>query len=201
MIELPRPYPLTWPTGRERSSFRRTSRFDTSCSNGKSLAAVCDELDAELRRLGVTNFVLSTNIQTNTRGRPDSRISAGSLDPGAALYFEHEKRQICLACDKWDKVACNVMAIVKHIEALRGQQRWGVSDLKRDFSGYAALPERSVGRLWYDVMGIPSECTMDAIKARFRLLSKTLHPDAGGGGEGWHELNEAYQQAIASKTP
>lgn len=199
MIELPRPYPLTWPTGRDRAKYTSTSRFETRYSNGKSLATVCDELDAELRRMGVTNFVLSTNTSLNSRGRPDSRISQ-QMDCAAALYFEHEKRQICLACDKWDKVACNVMAIVKHLDALRGQQRWGVADLKRDFSGYAALPEKGEGHAaWYDVLGVPADANTDAINARFRVLAKTLHPDAGGGGEEWHRINEAKNIGLASQ--
>ena len=106
-------YPLSWPTNRPRtSSWRRTrSKFDTT------FAVARDELLRELKRLGAKGVVLSTNIELRQDGLP----YAGRRQPddvGVAVYFTHKGRQVCFACDRWDKIEDNIRAVTKTVEAI-----------------------------------------------------------------------------------
>jgi hypothetical protein len=65
-------------------------------------------------------------------------------DPGVAVYFELNGRSQVFACDKWDRVEDNLQAIRKTIEAIRGIERWGSSEmLNRIYKGFQALPEQT----------------------------------------------------------
>ena len=88
----------------------------------------------------------------------------------------------------------NIWAIAKHIDAMRGQLRWGVGSLDQAFMGYQALPEK-LDRKWWQVLGVHPNATMQDIKAAYRELAKTAHPDQGGTHERMAELNAAIQEA------
>src|SRR6185295_6480416 len=101
-----------------------------------------------------------------------------------------------LACDKWNRVECNVHAIAKHIEALRGQERWGVGSLEQAFRGYTALP--AVGQTGGDnpwqIHGLSINASREQITDAYRTLVKKFHPDnqSTGNAERFHRIQNAY---------
>ena len=44
----------------------------------------------------------------------------------------------------------------------------------------------------YEELGLDRRAGSDAIKAAYKALAKTRHPDAGGGAEEWERLQTAY---------
>lgn len=181
-------YPLAWPTGwtrtlpaqRKRAQFNR--KVDTgrgwSSSERVTVAVARKRLADELDRLGAINVTLSTNIELRADGQPRSD-RRDPLDPGAAVYFEYAGMPTALACDKWDAVADNIVALSKHIEAMRGMDRWGVGTARQAFAGYAALPAPDP---WWKVLGLA--CAVkdpDAINRAWRAASALAHPDRPGG--------------------
>src|SRR6185312_12512303 len=97
--------------------------------------------------------------------------------------------QLVLACDRWDKIEDNMRSIELTIDAMRGMERWGCSDmLNRAFTGFTALPEPPKAKSWQDVLG-----TSDPTRAedQYKQLMKTAHPDLGGSHERAQELNKA----------
>jgi hypothetical protein len=153
----------------------------------------CSGLASELRLLRAIKEVLSTNVQRRLDGQPYSN-RAQPTDPGAAVYFELKGKPVSLACDKWRRVECNIWAIVKHIEAIRGQQRWGVGTIEQAFRGYAALPAvgQTSGIVWWNVLGVAVNATPDQVKEAYRILVRKHHPDLGGDVELFHRIQEAY---------
>lgn len=149
-------------------------------------------LGAELTRLRATKQVLSTNVQRRLDGVPYSN-RAHPTDPGVAVYFELKGKPVSLACDKWNRVEDNVWAIAKHVEALRGQQRWGVGSIEQAFSGYTALPApgETSGISWWKVLGVAINAEPDQVKAAFRHLAKKHHPDVKGDPELFRRVSEA----------
>ena len=93
---------------------------------------------------------MSSNIPRGKQGSPISNIGV-LKDPGVAVYFTIKEKPVSLACDKWVHVEDNIWAIAKHIEALRGQERWGVGSIEQAFAGYTALPApgQTVAATWY----------------------------------------------------
>ena len=105
-------------------------------------------------------------------------------------------KSIAMPCDKWDRLADNIYAVAKHIDALRGQERWGVGSIDRAFTGYAALPDPHAKKHWREVLLLTSTATLPDIKEAYRELARLHGPDKGGDPEKWHEIQEAYEAGI-----
>ncbi len=189
MADQANAYPLSWPTGWKRTPAhqRGHAAFGAmKARQGSSYAARTSltleeargRLVRELSLLGAINELLSTNIALRRDGWPKSG-QAKPTDPGAACYFEYAGKATVLACDKWERVEDNIAAIAKHIEAIRGMDRWGVGSLEQAFTGYAALPAPLP---WHKVLpmnGRPAEEW--AIEAAWKEAAKDAHPDLPGG--------------------
>jgi hypothetical protein len=191
-------FPLSWPDGRPRTRHPAEARFRDGNSGGKrvSFDLARDRLEAQLGKLGAANVILSMNIRLTLSGRRDMNQSRGEpLDKGVALYFDLHDRPHVLACDRWNRVADNIAAIAAHIEALRGQERWGVADLRQAFAGHVALPAPDP---WWEVLGFEHDAipSIGDLERAYRLKAKSAHPDAPGGSRAaWDRLNAAYEAA------
>lgn len=191
-------FPLHWPTGWPRTKKPKPARFDTSLANAR------DGLLEEIRMLGGQNVIISTNQETYWRGGreiPYARQLALGEDRGAAVYFTLKGDPQVFACDRWSRLQDNIQAVRKTIEALRGIDRWGSSEMmNRVFTGFAALPETAgqTGVSWWAVLGFDSPYqTEEDVKRAYRKLSKLNHPDLGGSEHKMAELNAAYREAMA----
>jgi hypothetical protein len=204
-------YPLSWPRGWKRSTFRRQAKFgkivrrtntDNSVTSSPQNLTVGDglaRLTAELRRLGAANPVISSNLRRNQ----DGSITAGQAkmlaDPGIAVYFRLNQQPRVLACDKWNSAADNMAAIAGHIEAIRMQERYGVGTLDQAFAGYAALPPvgGTQGGDWRAEFGLAptAPVNLDLVGSLYRTLLKQRHPDNGGSHDAVVRLNLARDAA------
>ena len=138
--------------------------------------------------------VISTNIELRLDGLAYARRKDPD-DPGIAVYFEYKGKQMVFACDRWDRVRDNVRAIQKTIEAVRGIERWGASDMmERAFTAFEALPPPS----WRQALGVEPGATRDDVKSHYRKLVKTHHPDRGGDLDQWHRISQAYEAGLAA---
>lgn len=202
-------YPLTWPVGRPRTKKPARARFGRrvdSGSNGwkmnakitlyQGVAMVRDEL----KRLGATDVVISTNVKTRQDGLPYS----GAREPddhGAAVYFRLFRVSSgsavhCLACDRWDRLPDNLSAIAHHVEAIRGQSRWGVGDVAQAFAGYRALPAMDAKKTWWALLGFREPpADLDTVRAKWRDRIAEAHPDRGGNANQAAEINAAMTEA------
>lgn len=205
-------YPLSWPIGWPRCPKPTRAKFgavvekqsasDPSARwkqrSNLTIAGARDRLLEELQRLGARQVVLSTNVRTRNDGLPVSN-AAEPADSGVAIYFRLKGEPRALACDKWDRVADNIAALAKHIDAIRGQVRWGVGSLEQAFGGYKQLTAAEAVKPWWDILGVASDTPQPEIdRARDNLLMKH-HPDRGGSHARAAEVNAAYDQAVRSR--
>lgn len=198
-------YPLHWPAGWPRTSASQRERgtFDGTMDRiRKEMLAEIDRLvlGQDKRYYTVaSHVVISTNMPLRRDGFPRADVRAPD-DPGVAVYFERSKgKPVCFACDKYDAVWKNLRAIQKTIEALRGIERWGSSQLlERAFTGFAALPE-STGPDCWETLGVTSAATEAEILAAFRAKAKTAHPDVEGGShDAFAVISQAKDIALAT---
>lgn len=90
-------YPLYWPEG-----WKRTPSFSRAQSRFKTGFAVSrDFLIAEIKRLGGTQVILSTNVRLRGDGLPYASEREPE-DSGAAIYFTYKKNPMCFACDRYE---------------------------------------------------------------------------------------------------
>lgn len=195
-------YPLQWPTGRPRTGqwSRERAKFQTTFARAR------DDITREVQLLvggrwaRDPQLVISTNVALRRDGLPLAGQRAPE-DPGVAVYFEHKKRSMCFACDRWDRIEHNMQAIAKTIEALRGIARWGTGDmLQAAFTGFAALPAPGAARDWWQVLGVDRGAPAEQITAAYRRLRSERHPDRGGSAAAFDEVERAYR-AAQEQTP
>jgi hypothetical protein len=215
-------YPLHWPPHRKRTQYRRRAAFhsqkrethqrtdgSTYSSTSKQSLSVADSRDRlfhELKLLGASKVVISSNLKLKIDGTPLGNQS-NPVDPGVAVYFHITKLPHCLSCDAWDRAADNLAAIAKYVEAMRGQIRWGVADVASMFAGFKALPGAVItpasmsvddaARFVATWAGVTTGTVLDksCFSDSYRDAARKLHPDANGGVERqeWHTLQEAKQ--------
>lgn len=187
-MDQPTKFPLAWPVNWPRTTWRKRGPFR------RTFTGALDDLRREIRLLGASGLVISTNMPLRADGQPYAhrcRID----DPGAAVYFRLNDAPCVLACDRWLDLDQNIAAIAEHVNALRGQQRWGVGTLEQAFAGYAALPA-STSASWRDVLRFGHEkVSLDQVKERFRSAVKLCHPDLGGNADAMVALNVAMAAA------
>jgi hypothetical protein len=182
--------PLVWPAHIKRTMRPQPDRFRVG------LAQARDELYDELESMGVRNVVISSNMKLNLNGQPSAN-QPRNQDEAVAVYFDRKGKELCIACDKFDNYAGNLRAIGKTIEALRGLERWGTSEMvDAAFTGYAALPASASGESCWAVLGVRTGASQIEIEAAYREQAKRQHPDVGGDDEQFKRLQSAYRQAL-----
>lgn len=203
-------YPLEWPLGwvrtpsgrRQNAKFGRRERATAGGFRALKYLSVGDgveRLTGELRRLGATRVIISSNLRTRLDGLPYAQQSKSLPDPGVAVYFHLKKQSLVLACDRWHSVADNMAAIAGHIEAIRAVDRYGVGTMEQAFSAYKALPADTAAD-WRMVLFGVKDCvaTVEDVQAAYRARAREVHPDiTKDDGARMAHLNRARDYALA----
>ena len=180
-------FPLCWPEGWPRCKRPEYSRFQVT------MGAARDGLMDEIRKLGGRQPVLSTDMPLRNDGLPYASRRPPD-DQGVAVYFTYKKRQMVFACDQWRTIAENMRSIQKTIEALRGIERWGASDMmERAFTGFMALEDDSK-KAWWSVLGVSPSSPAEDVKHAYRLAKSAAHPDNGGTAEQFQRVQDAWKE-------
>lgn len=182
-------YPLYWPEGWKRTTRTTRSAFKTG------FGAARLKLSQEIARMGASGVIISTDVPLRNDGMPRAS-SPEPKDKGVAVYFKRKGKDMVFACDKFDRTQDNIYSIAKTIEALRGIERWGASDMmERAFAGFKQLTA-STSRPWHEVLEMDGNYSRDGIESAFRALLRKRHPDAGGSHDAMAELNKAREEAL-----
>lgn len=215
-------YPLQWPDAwpRTDSRDRKYGRFGTrgrepgrswSSSKDVTIAQAIERIRSELSaldggrrhwdRIDPGQTVISTNLRQRNDGLPYSNQREPE-DPGAALYFQLDGKRQCIPCDSYTKVSQNLAAIAATIEALRTQERHGSGLMERAFTGFTALPPPIAGEQpWYELLQVPADAEPDAVRAAYRCLRKSTHPDHGGNSDAFAAVCRAWDTYLEQERP
>lgn len=207
-------YPLKWPEGWPKTpaderevgqNFRSgESRTLPTFDSGRK------DVIEELRKLGITTCVISSNVDVRQDGRPRTHVDPNRAirDPGVAIYFSRKGRPVVIAQDAYATPGVNLRSLALALHAMRTLERHGGGTMAgKAFDGFTALPPPAgmkPKRPWWQVLRFPEDeeqrdlLSVAEIEARFRTLAKKLHPDAGGTDDVMAELNAARAEAIAS---
>lgn len=184
-------FPLYWPSGIARSNSKKTSKFQAT------LAEARDGVLYEIRKLNGSNVIISSSIPLKRDGQMQGTARPVDGDHGVAVYFTWKNDQYVLACDTYNYIWENLRAIEKSIEAIRGIERWGATDiLARAFTGFKMLPEANSD--WWKVLQVSVTANIDTIKAAYKELVKKYHPDNQQTGDEHQflKIQEAYAKAM-----
>ena len=176
-------YPLTWPAGWPRTPTWKRGHSPFKVTPDQAYR----ELMQELGRLGARDVIISSNLKLRQDGAPYATQPRND-DEGIAVYFRRKGQDVVLACDKFAKREANMRAITKTIDAIRGIERWGSSDMmERAFTGFTALPAPGGTAHWRDVLD-PEDP-----EASYRRLRAQYHPDRGGSADEFNAVQHAWE--------
>lgn len=204
MTDTPTRFPLAWPTGRPRAKSRSGGPYywkpyDSTSAKEITVARAMDRLEAELKRMGAVNIVVSTNLTVGVRGFFLSG-QGEPQDPGVAVYFTLKGKQIVLALDAFTKLAQNIAGLAAHIEATRKIERIGVATAAETLMAFQALPPpEKPRRPWREVLQMTAVVNPDEeyVQTLYRMLSKRTNGDEAAQ----LELNLARDEALAELKP
>ena len=192
-------YPLRWPDGWPRTDDgdqrHHLAGWNQLGAGRASLLAQISRMQDELRLLGATNIVLSTNHPVRRDGGLTNAVRRIE-DPGAAVYFtlELDGRQMVLAQDLYLRLDDNIRSLAMAVEGMRQMKRHGGDRMAaKAFDGFVALP--GPDRTCWEILGVEANAAPDVIRAAYRRLIRENHPDAGGRQEDAQEINDAYAAA------
>lgn len=187
-------FPLTWPDNwpRTNPASRIHSRFAEH-----SITQAFSELAHEMNALAGDSWFMSSNIPRVARDGLSGSVTRPA-DPGITVWFKRKGKPLSMACDRWILVEDNMWSIARSVEAIRGIERWGASEImERAFRGFTALPGvgQTVGASWWSTLGVPVNATPEQVKEAYRLLAKKHHPDVSvNGRENWDRIAAAWEQ-------
>ena len=188
--------PVDWPPGRPKTRSRKEALFR---QDGRPITfdGAVGRLRQQIRMVTkpghpwrMLELTLSTNYTLRADGRP-RRNQGEPADPSVAFFFELDGRGYSLQSDQFDRIPDNIAAIAAHIEALRGQERWGVATLEQSFAGHLALP---APEQWWQVLGVRSTASEAEIDTAWKAKIKDAHPDRGGSEQQAARLNWARSE-------
>ncbi len=198
------PYPLQWPDGWKRTKSRGRPQFQAMFARDR------DSVIRQLQRRQASNIVITSDLPVRNDGLPYANASCS--DPGIAVWWVEKGHERVMACDRWQHITFNLRAVEMSLQAIRGLDRWGASEMvERAFAGFAALPPGNGAevvppppskRSWREVIGgawhlpelTPAEL-LSLARVRHRNAIKQHHPDAGGDPAIAAELNAALDEA------
>jgi hypothetical protein len=180
-------YPLKWPAGwpRHRGLQDSDRRFKGPTFHWDR---VYNGLKDELRRIGATQIVVSTNQPLRNDGAPYAQ-QRNISDVGVAVYFTRNGKALVMAQDRFWSIIGNMRSLTMAIEGLRQMERHGGAVmLERAFDGFLALPPADdcwtilgLGELKRDPFDSDRRITnRDRIMSAFRDKARAGHADNGG---------------------
>lgn len=190
-------YPLVWPAGWPRTPpGRRTDSPFKNMTTDKCFRELMDELN----RLGARKIIISSNLKLRQDGMPYSQQPRHN-DEGIAVYFTRKGVAMSLACDKFNKREENMRAIAKTIDAIRGIERWGSSDMmERAFTGFVQLAAPADLRQWWQVLGVGENATYAEARLAYQRLRSKHHPDNDGDAVEFNAVQVAWEQVERSRS-
>jgi hypothetical protein len=196
-------YPLQWPDGWPRTKIenrRLGSPFQTTFEKARR------DLIEELRLMKADRgAVISSWLQLRPDGLPYAAGARQNIpDPGVAVYFMRNGRQLVLARDAFCTIHDNLRSIGLALAHLRGLERHGGAPImERAFEGFVSLPGRNgqaAGPSCWEILDVPPGAAREFIEDRFRELAKTTHPDLGGSVEAFTRIKSARDEALKAGT-
>jgi hypothetical protein len=185
-------YPLRWPEGWPRTlGAKRKNSAPFKVNSDKARR----ELMADLRRMGATNIIVSSNVPVRQDGTPYADAARRVIrDPGVVVYFTRDGHTLSMARDQYQRPEDNLRSIGLAIEAIRAIERHGGSYMmERAFSGFAALPPPTSH---WEILGLRPGSSADDIKRAHRAKIGAAHPDTGGSEAAASALNAARDAAL-----
>lgn len=186
-------HPLCWPYGWPRTKQLIVSRF-RKWNKEVTITKATDVVIDQFRLFGVPEWsvIISSDLKLRQDGLPKSGQRIPD-DIGIAVWWKEGAKQRVIALDQYNRIADNLYAIGKTVEAMRSIERWGGGEiLERTFTGFTHIEHIKSG--WRDVLEYDGS-NLNAANKHYKVLRSLNHPDKGGDKNKFYEINQAWTEA------
>jgi len=198
------PEGLDWPSGWDRTprgERERNNRFDTG------LRQSIDDLVAELERVGVDDWRLSTDAQHQKQNPRYPYANASPDDPGAVVRWTMDGDQYAAACDAYTRLRDNVRSLYLYIREKRKMNQRPVVTGESEFAN-ARLPPSDSERDTivvndassqpdpHEILEVSRDASPEVVKAAARQRLAETHPDQGGDRSEFHQVKQAKEELL-----
>jgi hypothetical protein len=195
--EIKTGYPLQWPV-----QYKRTRPEDRVYGMFKQTPDTArKKLLNELDHFGCNEIVISSNVPLRSDGQMRSDYAARQNrmdeDPGVAVYFRRQGKNLVIPCDKFNAVWKNVYALALAIESFRRIERYDIPGfIDNAFSGFNKLLAPAYQDPWI-ILGVSPGCTEKDIDQAFKARASIVNPDLSDTGttHQYQDLLWARQEA------
>lgn len=203
MIQLPPPFPLTWPADWPRTKDRAQSAYRVSFARARAacLRSAARYIEGSGTEKAVQELcfggllVVSANAPVRLNGTPYANADKVAFDPGVALWWlpKGSTTPHVLACDKWLDLRSNMRALGLAIDALVQLERSGASQVFERATLHFQAPRPE----WFTLLDLQQwPPTHEQIKEAYRRAALKHHPDKGGDAEVFIKIQSAYEKAL-----
>jgi hypothetical protein len=183
--------PLIWPTGKPRTPINERNALDAATHHKPSLGYFLRRIRRGLIQLGADAIVVSANLKL-----PQEASAPECEDPGVCVQFAIGSTRFEAACDRFQTITGNIIALARHFEATITLQSHGVVSTAEALCAFAlTLDGVAADKTWRDILGDVSQ--PEQVNAAFRRQSTRHHPDKSTGShEAMAELSWARDEAL-----
>ena len=160
---------------------------DYSLTTKKTWQETMQELEEQMRRWGVTQW--ETNYPKGARSEAWSQQEE---DRTVKLTYHKNGKTVTLVMGKQNRAVDNLRVLYLAVEAMRLNERRGISDVLESAYLQLAAPTQAIDP--YELLEIRPDTSLEVAEAAYKAKVRKVHPDRGGSSEQMKALNRAIDE-------
>jgi len=145
------------------------------------------ELEEQMRLWGIKQW--ETNYPKGARSETWSQNEA---DRTVKLTYNKNGKTVTLVMGKQGRAVDNLRVLYLAVEAMRLNERRGISDVLESAYLQLAAPTQAIDA--YELLEIRPDASLEVAEAVYKAKVRNIHPDRGGSTEHMKALNQAIDE-------
>ena len=158
-----------------------------SLTTKKTWHQTMQELEDQMRLWGVTQW--ETNYP---KGARSDAWSQKEEDRTIKLTYRKNGKSVTLVMGKQNRAVDNLRVLYLAVEAMRLNERRGISDVLESAYLQLASPTQVVDP--YELLEIRPDASLEVAEAAYKAKVRNIHPDRGGSNDLMKALNKAIEE-------
>jgi hypothetical protein len=158
-----------------------------SLTTKKTWHETMQELEDQMRLWGITQWET-----TYPRGARSDAWSQKEEDRTVKLSYNKNGKTVTLVMGKQNRAVDNLRVLYLAVEAMRLNERRGISDVLESAYLQLAAPAQEVDP--YELLEIRPNASLEVAEAAYKAKVRNIHPDRGGSTEHMQTLNKAIEE-------
>lgn len=163
------------------------NEYSYSLTTKKTWHQTMQELEEQMRMWGVTEW--ETNYP---RGARSEAWNQKEGDRTVQLTYTKRGKTVTLVMGKQNRAVDNLRVLYLAVEAMRLNERRGISDVIE--SAYLQLAAPTQAADPYELLEIRPDTSLEVAEAAYKAKVRNIHPDRGGSTEQMKALNRAIEE-------